>query len=228
LLISNITLLTLNLLASSCVECHSKLIQTVTGNHELKVMSKIKRLTKAIYISVLSIRSFRRFDRNWFKGKRVAIVGGADSVLCQKLGSYIDSFDVVVRVNNGVRIISSQHEYVGTRTDFLVHAFYARSNDIGSSEIETTLWDKHGVKQVIFAFNFYQSRDAAIKALQFLRHTKFSYKYTMPPVGIADKCSMLVYPAWRNLHGVTPITPTHDGGYRNSLIFYPLKAFFNE
>lgn len=37
--------------------------------------------------------------------------------------------------------------------------------------------------------------------------------------------SMLVYPAWRNLHAVTPILPTHEGGYRNSLVFYPLKAF---
>jgi hypothetical protein len=37
--------------------------------------------------------------------------------------------------------------------------------------------------------------------------------------------SMLVYPAWRNVHGVTPIRPTKQGGYRNSLVFYPLKAF---
>ena len=37
--------------------------------------------------------------------------------------------------------------------------------------------------------------------------------------------SILVYPAWRNLHAVTPIIPTFDGGYRNSLVFYPLKAF---
>lgn len=39
--------------------------------------------------------------------------------------------------------------------------------------------------------------------------------------------SILVYPAWRNVHGVTPITPTKEGGYRNSLVFYPLKAFKN-
>jgi len=39
--------------------------------------------------------------------------------------------------------------------------------------------------------------------------------------------SILVYPAWRNIHGVTPITPTHEGGYRNSLVFYPLNAFCN-
>lgn len=37
--------------------------------------------------------------------------------------------------------------------------------------------------------------------------------------------SILVYPAWRNIHGVTPIIPTLEGGYRNSLVFYPLKAF---
>jgi hypothetical protein len=37
--------------------------------------------------------------------------------------------------------------------------------------------------------------------------------------------SMLVYPAWRNVHGVTPIQPTSEGGYRNTLIFYALKAF---
>ncbi len=43
-------------------------------------------------------------------------------------------------------------------------------------------------------------------------------------VGQCDN-SILVYPAWRNMHGVTPIIPTFEGGYRNSLIFYPLKAF---
>jgi hypothetical protein len=37
--------------------------------------------------------------------------------------------------------------------------------------------------------------------------------------------SLLVYPAWKNIHGVTPIIETKKGGYRNSLIFYPLKAF---
>lgn len=37
--------------------------------------------------------------------------------------------------------------------------------------------------------------------------------------------SVLVYPAWRNMHGVTPIIPTQSGGYRNSLVFYALKAF---
>jgi hypothetical protein len=51
---------------------------------------------------------------------------------------------------------------------------------------------------------------------------------TVPDYGATvDSCnnSMLVYPAWRNVHGVTPIIPLREGGYRNSLVFYPLKAF---
>jgi hypothetical protein len=39
--------------------------------------------------------------------------------------------------------------------------------------------------------------------------------------------SILIYPAWRNVHGVTPIIPTAKDGYRNSLVFYPLNAFAN-
>jgi hypothetical protein len=53
---------------------------------------------------------------------------------------------------------------------------------------------------------------------------------TVPDYGATiDSCdnSMLVYPAWKNVHGVTPIIPTHKDGYRNSLVFYPLKAFYN-
>jgi hypothetical protein len=39
--------------------------------------------------------------------------------------------------------------------------------------------------------------------------------------------SILVYPAWRNVHGVTPIIPLKENGYRNTLVFYALKAFKN-
>ena len=39
------------------------------------------------------------------------------------------------------------------------------------------------------------------------------------------KDSLLLYPAWRNVHAVTPIVPTHEGGYRNSLVFYALSGF---
>ena len=53
---------------------------------------------------------------------------------------------------------------------------------------------------------------------------------TIPDYGATvDSCdnSMLVYPAWRNVHGVTPIEKLTPEGYRNTLVFYPLKAFNN-
>lgn len=37
--------------------------------------------------------------------------------------------------------------------------------------------------------------------------------------------SLLVYPAWRNIHGVTPIIKHAENGYRNTLVFYPLASF---
>ena len=45
-----------------------------------------------------------------------------------------------------------------------------------------------------------------------------------------DGCdgSMLVYPAWMSVHGVTPIHKITEDGYRNSLVFYPLSGFRTE
>tara|TARA_Y100001963_G_scaffold152090_1_gene236231 strand:- start:59 stop:805 length:747 start_codon:yes stop_codon:yes gene_type:complete len=52
----------------------------------------------------------------------------------------------------------------------------------------------------------------------------------VPDYDVTIECadnSMICYPAWKNVHGVTPIIPLSEGGYRNSLIFYPLKGFAN-
>lgn len=51
---------------------------------------------------------------------------------------------------------------------------------------------------------------------------------TVPDYGATvNSCdnSMLVYPAWMNVHGVTPIIKTQSDGYRNTLVFYPLGRF---
>lgn len=39
--------------------------------------------------------------------------------------------------------------------------------------------------------------------------------------------AVIVYPAWRDIHGVTDIQPLAKGGYRNSLVFYPLDRLQN-
>ncbi len=60
------------------------------------------------------------------------------------------------------------------------------------------------------------------------RHNAAGGNLSVPDYGITFDSvddSMVVYPAWKNVHGVTPIVPLSTGGYRNSLIFYPLKSF---
>ena len=42
---------------------------------------------------------------------------------------------------------------------------------------------------------------------------------------ITTNNSILVYPAWYNIHGVTKIIKHNEDAYRNSLIFYPLSGF---
>jgi len=60
------------------------------------------------------------------------------------------------------------------------------------------------------------------------KHNATGGNTTVPDYGLtvdSSDNSILVYPAWKNMHGVTPIVATGPGGYRNSLVFYPLKAF---
>lgn len=56
-----------------------------------------------------------------FEGKRVAIVGPADSATMEKKGEYIDGFDLVIRLNKGYQLLQNEdiRHYVGSRTDVL-------------------------------------------------------------------------------------------------------------
>ena len=64
---------------------------TKVKNKKNSIVFFIKRLLARYYSRKVLID----FDENWFKGKKVAIIGGADSVLKEPLGDYIDSFDVL-------------------------------------------------------------------------------------------------------------------------------------
>lgn len=109
------------------------------------------------------------FDEDWFKGKRVAIIGGADSAYKEKLGDYIDGFDVVVRVNNGVRVIDKYKEYIGKRTDFLFHTLYTNIEG-GGGPIELELWKQHDVKRIVFSHH--SESEYGQNLTQFLLTTK--------------------------------------------------------
>jgi|APSaa5957512535_1039671.scaffolds.fasta_scaffold58334_2 hypothetical protein len=83
---------------------------------------------------------------NFLSGKNVAIVGPANYLSKLKLGSYIDGFDVVVRVNRGMELIDRYPESLGTRTDILYNCLIDSLDNGGVVDID--FYKKSGVKWV--------------------------------------------------------------------------------
>lgn len=74
--------------------------------------------------------------KEYLKNKRVIIIGPSNSLLKKKNREFIDSFDVVVRVNRGIEPIKSYSEYIGTRTDILYNCLLEHPDNGGIIDIE--------------------------------------------------------------------------------------------
>jgi hypothetical protein len=59
---------------------------------------------------------------DYVKGKNVAIIGPASSVLFEKNGQEIDEYDIIIRINRGCEIIDNLKDFVGSRTDILYNS----------------------------------------------------------------------------------------------------------
>lgn len=55
--------------------------------------------------------------KDYLSGKRVAVIGPSKSVMLAEDGALIDSYDVVVRLNNMLEISEEHQKYFGSRTD---------------------------------------------------------------------------------------------------------------
>ena len=92
-------------------------------NTLIKFIKDNKILMIVILISIFLVCYFNSNDfsindfSTYLKNKRVIIVGPADYV---NDGEFIDSFDVVVRLNKGHNMIKDKSKY-GSRTDILYH-----------------------------------------------------------------------------------------------------------
>lgn len=96
---------------------------------------------------LLSTKIFRPEDV--FKGKRVAVIGAADSAFEKENGDYIDSFDIIVRVNKAPHSWSPEKaKFIGSRTDVLFHSFY-ENTDSGGGPIDFELYDRQGIKFIV-------------------------------------------------------------------------------
>jgi len=88
---------------------------------------------------------------NYVKDKRVIIVGPAGYLQGQQKGEWIDSFDVVIRINHAVPVANT--EDYGKRTDVLYHIFSHRGSDGRHKtlieEKEVKIWKAEKVKWVV-------------------------------------------------------------------------------
>ena len=203
-------------------------IRTKIKNQKIR----LQEWREAYLFKKYSRKALIPFDENWFKGKRVAIIGGADSAYKEKLGEYIDSFDVVVRINNGVRVIDKYHEYVGKRTDFLFHSFYTEEDE-GKSPIEVDLWRNKNVKNLIFSYSIEFLDYGRKYSNNFMKVTKGKYNYscvnykqtlenrelvypTNPTTGIiAINTIMACHPKLIYITGITFFRTPHLSDYRD-------------
>ena len=83
--------------------------------------------------------------------KRVIIVGPAGYLQGKNLGKWIDSFDIVVRINHAIPILLP--EDYGSRTDVLYHILSHRGVDDANKKLvtrdEVEEWQKNGLKWLV-------------------------------------------------------------------------------
>lgn len=113
---------------------------------------------------LLSTKIFRPEDV--LRGKRVAVIGAADSAFEKENGKYIDSFDIIIRVNKAPHSWTQEKsKFIGTKTDIWFHSFF-ENNVSGGGPLNVEVIKKNSIKYLInpradFAsfrrtFNFYR------------------------------------------------------------------------
>lgn len=71
----------------------------------------------------------------FLKDKKVIIVGPAESLLERGNGNFIDSFDVVVRVNRGIEPTFKNSDKIGSRTDILYNCMLEKDDNGGKIDL---------------------------------------------------------------------------------------------
>lgn len=120
------------------------MIKKIIARIHTKFISIVNSLLAKLYYK----KTIQPYDATFFEGKSIVIVGGADTVFLDKKGDYIDSFDIVIRINRGINVSVGNEEYLGRRTDVLFHGLF--EGDYGAGKIEVDKWKEKGVKKVVF------------------------------------------------------------------------------
>ena len=96
--------------------------------------------------------------QNYLNGKKVALVGPAEYLTKLNTGKYIDSFDVVVRINRGTEVIDKYFDSIGSRTDILYNCLI-KSPDNGG-DIKVKEYKKNKIKWIATTPSPYVNKDS--------------------------------------------------------------------
>jgi hypothetical protein len=131
-------------------------------------MNFFSKCFRFVYGLILFFRYRRTLDiQNALAGKRVAIVGAANSAFNTGLGAHIDNFDVVIRINKAPLLLKEGKwmNDIGSKTDILFHSFFENEKSGGGS-LDMEMFDALGIRQVLnpvaeysgyrVTFNFYK------------------------------------------------------------------------
>lgn len=131
------------------------------------------RIFENLYGFYLYLNKAKRFDfQRKFKGKRIAVIGAANSTFEKELGKFIDDFDIVIRINKAlITYKDNQEKFIGRKTDFLIHNFHENLDDGGGGPLDWKVFDSFSLKYLVQAksdfsgkrnvFNYYKKYKSA-------------------------------------------------------------------
>jgi hypothetical protein len=101
--------------------------QKLTEKYKVEVLPEPKKNDNPIGFSYdrwKEIRKYGKYDVSYnelLKDKKVIVVGPSPSLEGKGLGEYIDSFDLVIRINKAFPVEEGQQKDIGSRTDIHYH-----------------------------------------------------------------------------------------------------------
>ena len=196
-------------------------------------LNSINIVARAAWGLVLTVFCTRRFPLKILSGKRVVLVGPASSSLNTCQGAFIDSFDLVVRLNKAPLQLRDGRfaEDIGTRTDILFHSFFENEFS-GGGQLDFDLYTRLGIAYVIqpvstlqgwrVIFNFYKKYLKAKRVFTLPSRPFEELESSMAPfkstTGLcAMKCLMESELSELHIIGFTFFRTAYGEGYRDEM-----------
>ena len=192
---------------------------------------RIIRNIKALRLLLSQVEVFS--PERFLKNKRVAVIGAADTALEEEKGDFIDSFDIVIRVNKALHTWQpEQQRFIGKRTDILFHSFYENESS-GGGPIDPDNFRNFGLTYLVHPtnslkgyrvhLNFYKRQPRKLKTYLLSRHMyrkiDRDFRNFVPTTGYFALMAALHSPC-KELYvtGFTFFRTPYSRGYRDQLL----------